>query len=108
MGEAEERLRAHDQAELSLHRLCEAAHRLEDQLPGRAARVHVVSVAASGAANHCQLPVERRQLGVMPTQNTAEDSADPCRMPSSESLSRPATPSKRLRPVESCSLAIGA
>ena len=62
MGEAEELLRAHDQAELSLDRLREACHRLEDHRR-RATRVDIVGVAAGAAADCRQLPVERRQLG---------------------------------------------
>ena len=62
MGEAEELLWAHDQADFSLDRLSEASHRLEDQ-PRRATRVDIVGVAAGGAADCRQFPVERRQLG---------------------------------------------
>ena len=91
MGEAEELLRAHDQADLSLDRVSEASDRLEDQPTRRATRVDIVGVAAGGAADCRSSLSSAASSGAMPTQNTADDSADPCRTPSSESPARPAT-----------------
>ena len=75
----------HDQAELSLHRLCEAAHRLEDQ-PRREGRTR------TRRQRRCELPVERRQPLPAPCRAPPARGRCPCRIPRK---TRP-TPAARL------------